>query len=247
MLEEVQSNLFRERASARAGALAREQHDALAERVHELREIVGGRQTYEKRIARAREALDALEEQTASFRDEMAAMKSSLQLVDLFALVRDVTEAWSPAVMLNGVEVTARIPGRGPVLLMDRESVSLALHNILGVLAPHVGKGDRVLIECSASDGRAVVLVADTAGKVDGTLLSRLFMPFTPPSGAPGDSEGALSVAGDILQRHAGEITVKSSPSWKTILVLSFPVAANSERRRERRDRRRRAERRGTR
>ena len=243
MFEEVQSNLVRERASARVGARAREQHDALAAGVRGLRELVGGRQPFEKRVTRVREALDALEERTASFNDEVAAMKASLELVDLFALVREVADLWSPAVMLTGVEVSTHIPARGPVMLMDRESVALALNNILGVLAPQVSKGDRVLIECSASDGRAVVLVADTAGKLDGTLLSRLFMPFTTGTGQ-GTSEAALSAAGDILQRHSGEITVKSSPSWKTILALSFPVAANTERRRTRSERRRHRERR---
>jgi GAF domain-containing protein len=242
MLEEVQSNLARERASARIGARTQEHFDSLVTAMRELDGIAGGHQTFEKRITRVRETLAALQEQTDSFREEVAAIKASLELVDLFALVRDVAEEWGAAARLNGVEVTVRIPARGPVLLMDRGSVTLALNNILGVLGPHVGKGDRVLIECSSADGRAVILVADTAGKLDGTLLSRLFMPFAPASS--GDSEAALSVAGDILQRHAGEITVKSSPSWKTILALSFPVAANSERRRKRADRRRRSERR---
>jgi hypothetical protein len=38
---------------------------------------------------------------------------------------------------------------------------------------------------------------------------------------------------------------VKSSPSWKTILVISFPLAANKDRRKHRSDRRRRSDRRG--
>ncbi|HEU4366482.1 MAG TPA: hypothetical protein VFT13_13575, partial [Candidatus Krumholzibacteria bacterium] len=239
MLEEVQSHLVRERAGARIGTRAHERHDALVEGLRELREAVGGRQPFEKRVARAREVLGALENETALFLDEVAAMKSSLQLVDLFALVHEVTEEWAPAVRASGVELTVRIPARGPVLLMDRGSIALALRNILGVLAPNVGKGDRVLIECSATEGRAVILVADTAGKLDGTLLSRLFMPFA-SSAMTEDPQSALSAAGDILQRHAGEITVKSSPSWKTILALSFPVAANTDRRHERDDRRRR-------
>jgi GAF domain-containing protein len=243
MLEEVQSNLVRERARARVGTRAQEQHEALVAGMRELRDVVGGRQPFEKRIARARETLDTLERENTAFMDEVAAMKSALERVDLFALVQGVTEAWSPAVMATGVELTVRIPARGPVLLMDRESIVLALNNILGVLAPHVGKGDRVLIECSAAEGRAVILVADTAGKMDGTLLSRLFMPFAPSDGN-GDPRAALSAAGDILQRHSGEITVRSSPSWRTILAMSFPVSANRDRRQERQDRRRRRERR---
>jgi GAF domain-containing protein len=244
MLEEVASNLVRERAGARIGARAQEQHDALAAGLRGLREVVGGRQTFEKRIVRAKDLLEGLEAEAAAFQDEVAASKSSLHLVDLFVLVHELAETWAATVRATGVEITVKVPARGPVLLMDRGSIELALNNILGVLAPNVSKGDRVLIECSSSDGRAVILVADTAGKLDGTLLSRLFMPFTGSAGKS-DPQAALSAAGDILQRHAGEITVKSSPSWKTILALSFPVASNSERRRERNDRRRRSERRG--
>jgi signal transduction histidine kinase len=245
MLDEVQSNLVRERATARVGERARDQHAQLADKVRELREVIGGRQPFEKRVERAKAALDAMEQSVRDFEAEAAGMKSSLQVVDLFTLVREVADQWTPAVAASGVEVTVRIPARGPVLLMDRASVLLALGNILDVLARHLHKDDRVLIECTASDGRAVILVADTAGNVDGTLLSRLFMPFAPGRGED-DPHAAMSVAGDILQRHAGEITVKSSPSWKTILALSFRVAANSERRNLRRDRRRRRDRRSS-
>jgi nitrogen-specific signal transduction histidine kinase len=110
---------------------------------------------------------------------------------------------------------------------------------VVQVLAEHVGKGDRVLFECTVSEQKAVLLFADTAGKVDGTLLSRLFLPFAPR----GQSQGAtdtMAMAGDILQRHAGEITVKSSASWKTILAITFPISANRDRRNTRSDRRRR-------
>ena len=114
-----------------------------------------------------------------------------------------------------------------------------ALSNILAILAGHVAKGDRVLVECTTTADKAVVLIADTAGTVDGSLLSRLFMPFASPTGES-DARAAMSVAGDIIQSHAGEITVRASSSWKTILAISFPNAANSERR-GRRDRRHRA------
>ena len=43
---------------------------------------------------------------------------------------------------------------------------------------------------------------------------------------------------------YSGDILIKSSMSWKTILILSFPKGANRDRRKSRRDRRRRRERR---
>ncbi len=236
MFDEVQSNWLRERAATRARQGIEEQHDAVVSRLHEVTRALAGKETLGQRVASARELLEHIQTDADAFREEQAAQRESLELVDLFALVASVAEEWARPVRTAGVDVKLRFPERGPVLLMNRESVVGALGSILAILAGHLSKGDRALIECTSTTDKAVVLIADTAGTADGSLLSRLFMPF---SAAPGDSDprAAMSVAGDIIQRHAGEITVRSSPSWKTILAISFPAAANAERR-ARRDRR---------
>jgi GAF domain-containing protein len=239
MLEEARSNWTREKAASRAGARAQEQVDALLSEIREIREVVKSRAPFERRVDRTREALDRIEAGDAAFRAEMHALNSPLERVDLFALAREVFETWARGVRAVGVEVTVRIGERAPTMLMHRDSVRIALESILRVLAAHIEKGDRVLLEASTGDDRAVLVIADTAGKVDGTLLSRLFMPFA-SSGDEGSNPGAMSAAGDILQRHAGEIAVKSSPSWKTILAVSFPAASNRDRRETSRDRRNR-------
>ena len=238
MLEEARSNWTREKVVSRAGARAQEQVDSLISEIQEIRDVVASRAPFERRVEKTREVIQRIEGDVAAFRSEMASLSSSLERVDLFALARDVFERWAHEVRATGVEVTLRIGDRVPTLLMHRESVRTALESILRVLAAHVSKGDRVLLEASVGEDRVIILIADTAGKVDGTLLSRLFMPFV---GADDDGlhPGAMSAAGDILQRHAGEITVKSSPSWKTILAISFPASSNRDRR-ESRDRRNR-------
>lgn len=238
MFDEVQSNWLRERSVTRSRQVVEEHHDAIVSQVREVTRTLGSKESLGLRVASAREQLERIQSEATAFQEEQVALRESLELVDLFALVRALADEWAGPVRTAGVEVKIRVPERGPVLLMNRESIAAALHNILGILAGHVSKGDRALIECSATTEKAVVLIADTAGTSDGSLLSRLFMPFAT---APGDADprAAMSVAGDIIQRHAGEITVRSSPSWKTILAISFPAASNSERR-ARRDRRNR-------
>jgi len=236
MLEEARSNWLREKVTSRAGARAQEQVDALLAEIGHIREAVKSRAPFERRIEKTREVVARIDADTEAFRSEMAAMGSSLERVDVFALARSVFDTWAALVREKGVEVTVRMGERSPMLLMHRPSIRSALENILNVLGAHVDKGDRVLLEASTSEDRVVLLIADTAGKIDGTLLSRLFMPFVTSSEDP--DPGAMSAAGDILQRHAGEITVKSSPSWKTILAISFPVASNRDRRETRKDRR---------
>ncbi len=236
MLEEARSNWLREKAASRAGERAQEQVEALLSEIGQIRDVVKSRAPFERRIEKTREVVARIDADAAAFRAELEALNSSLERVDLLALAREVFEGWASLVRGSGVEVTVRISDRAPMLLMHRASVRAAIENILGVLAAHISKGDRVLLEASTTEDRIVLLIADTAGKIDGTLLSRLFMPFVTSSSDP--DPGAMSVAGDILQRHAGEITVKSSPSWKTILAISFPVASNRDRRESRKERR---------
>lgn len=230
MFDEVQANWLRERASTRAGQRAEEHHDAIVSRLRDVTRALATKEALGQRVASARELLGRIESEATAFREQRAAERDALELVDLFALVKAVVDEWAPPVRTAGVDVKVRVPERGPVLLMNRESVATALVNILRILAAHVSKGDRAMIECSATADKAVVLVADTAGTVDGSLLSRLFMPFTTAS-ADTDPQASMSVAGDIIQRHGGEITVRSSSSWKTILAISFPAASNSDRR----------------
>lgn len=243
LLEEVRANLVREQESSKLGARAMAHYRQLEHEVRELKNTIRSRGTYQKRIDRAKELLEVIDSKTADRRQELASMKFSLRITDLFGVVEEVVSSWREKAEKNGVEVTVRIPKRGPSLLMNKEKIRLAFDNILRTLTSCVKEGDKVLLECSTDEDRAVIVVADTGSGLPGNLLSRLFMPF---SDLDHDDEfkSAMSLAGDILHRHAGEIMVKSSTSWKTILVVSFPLVSNKDRRKSRKDRRHRRERR---
>jgi signal transduction histidine kinase len=214
--------------------------EALAEDIEKLKTVILSRQSYEARITSARELIAAVGETMAAHRRELAAARSPLRMVDLFAVVDRVVEDWRAKVEAVDVEVTTRIPVPGPPLLMNRRNIEQALRNILSTLTSCVRENDRVMVECSTSDDKAMVCIADTGAGLPGNLLSRLFMPFAEVDSGD-EYKSAMSLAGDIVHRHSGEIMVKSSPSWRTILVITFPLAANRDRRRTRSDRRRRS------
>jgi K+-sensing histidine kinase KdpD len=243
LLEEVRANLVREQESAKLGARASAHYRQLEHEVRELKNTIRSRGTYQRRIDRAKELLDVIDSKTVVRRQEMASMKFSLRMTDLFRVVDEVVSNWKVKAEQNGVEVTVRIPKRGPSLLMNEDKIRLALDNILRTLTSCVKDGDKVLLECSRDEDRAVIIIADTGSGLPGNLLSRLFMPF---SDLDQDDEfkSAMSLAGDILHRHAGEIMVKSSTSWKTILIVSFPIVSNKDRRSTRKERRHRRDRR---
>ncbi len=241
VLEEVRSNLVRERDASRAGEHALEYARALREELSHVGQALEAPEAAGA-LSRAREALAHAQAVAREHEARIETLRAALSMVDVFALVREVADPWARALRERDVDVTVRIPRRGEWLLMHRPSVRRAVEAILRVVSASVLEHDRVLLECSSRDGRVVLLVADTGPGMPGDLLGRLLMPFAGEDEA--GERGAMSVAGDILRRHGGEITVRSSPSWRTILVVSFPRAANRDRRRASGDRRRRGERR---
>ncbi|MFH1754695.1 MAG: GAF domain-containing protein [Candidatus Latescibacterota bacterium] len=239
LLEEVRSNLARERDRAKIGEKGVEYQKKIEGDALRLRRVIGSRVPMSKRLALAKDILEEIEDHTVSYKSELSLPGSHFKVIDIFQLVERVVEKWRPEADELGLEVTVRIPHRGPKLLMDGEKIAIAIDNILKSITSVLKKQDRVLIECSMTKDNVRLVFADTGEGLPGDMLSRLFMPFVEVSSGD-ERQRALSLAGEILHTHAGEIKVQNSSSWTTILELSFSRMGNQDRRSSRRDRRNR-------
>lgn len=237
LLEEVRSNLARERDRAKIGEKGVDYQKKIEGDALRLRRVVASRVPMSKRLSLAEEILEDIEHHTMNYKSELSLPGSHFKVIDIFNLVDRVVEDWRSEADELGLEVTVRIPNRGPKLLMDEEKIGIAIDNILRSVTTVLKKNDRVLIECSMTQDKVRIVFADTGDGLPGNLLSRLFMPFVQMT-AGDERQRALSLAGEILHTHAGEINVKSSSDWPTKLELSFARMGNQDRRRNRRDRR---------
>jgi nitrogen-specific signal transduction histidine kinase len=237
LLEEVRSNLARERDRAKIGEKGVEYQKKIEGDAQRLRRVVDSRVPMSKRLTLAQEILEDIEQSTMDYKSQLSLPGSHFKVIDIFKLVDRVVEDWRVEADELGLEVTARIPHRGPKLLMDEEKIGIAIDNILRSITSVLKKHDRVLVECSLTQDKVLIVFADTGDGLPGNLLSRLFMPFVHMTSGD-ERQRALSLAGDILHTHAGEIKVKTSSDWNTIIQLSFARMGNQDRRRRSRDRR---------
>ncbi len=251
VLRQVQVQLATEKATGRVAGRSEDFLQTLSTQLRGLREYLEEHGVADTEppadgaiIGGLNEYLDRIERDYEEVRSDVERIKSNKRMVDLFEIVGSVANDWKPNAP-TGVSVTLRVPPQGPTLLMNPDSIAVAMRNVLRVLNSSVVEGDKVLVECTTTKDKAVVCVADTGTGLPGSALSRLFMPFLEGDDA---SDNALSVAADIIHQHQGEVLIRSSASWKTILLFMFPMSANSDRRASR-DRRRRKgrDRRGTR
>jgi signal transduction histidine kinase len=242
-LEEMSSNLARERERSRLAERGIDFHARVTENLKELAEQVTSTRPYAKRFPKISEIVKDMQSYSRQHVKEISTTEAHYELMDVFDVTRRVVQEWNPTLQNEGIDVTVRIPATGPALLMDKDKIILALENVFRATASCLRKGDKMLVECSSSEDRVLLCFADNSPGLPGDTISRLFMPFSEVKGGD-EKKRALSLAGEIIQKHAGEILIKSSMSWKTILILSFPKSANRDRRRSRDDRRRRRERR---
>lgn len=231
MIEELRSHLVKERGRARLA-------DKGLEFARRVRGVLAELEGLTDGVGPAAAKVEFIRGISEEFLEEGEGSRDAFKMLDLFSLARAVLSRWLGVMEGRGVMVEADLDrGRCP-MLMDEEKVVLALESIIKAIASTLERGDRLMVKTYREEDKAHVVLADTGRGLPGEVLSRLFMPFRAEEGGGEEQGHGLSLAADIIQLHGGEVRVKSSLGWRTILVLSFPLSANRDRRKRRRDRR---------
>ena len=81
-----------------------------------------------------------------------------------------------------------------------------------------------ITVRSMAEDGSLCVSVADTGHGIPGENLDRIFDPFFTTREGGGRTGLGLSIACDIVNRHKGSITVRSSPGKGSTFTVRLPI-----------------------
>ncbi len=148
------------------------------------------------------------------------------RLVDLSVLAADA------AADARAVEperpVTLEVPG--PVLVLgDDARLRQVLGNLLGNVREHTPAGTPVTVRVGATDGTAVIEVADGGPGIAPDDLDKVFERFYRADGsrtrATGGAGLGLSIVAAIARAHGGEATVRSAPGEGATFVVTLPLA----------------------
>lgn len=85
-------------------------------------------------------------------------------------------------------------------------------------------EGDTIRVENLLKDGRVVVIIADTGKGIKEENLSKIFDPFFTTKEIGKGTGLGLSVCYNIIKKHGGEISIKSSELGGTLVTVTFPV-----------------------
>src|SRR5437763_1131769 len=125
----------------------------------------------------------------------------------------------------GGASPTCR-PWQPPHITGDRDLLLLAVHNLLDNALKFSRPADHVELRAS-EDGAAVVIeVADTGPGIPDEDLPHIWEELYRGQGAravPGSGLG-LALTQSILQRHGGQVTVRSRAGQGTVFTVRLPI-----------------------
>jgi signal transduction histidine kinase/ActR/RegA family two-component response regulator len=158
--------------------------------------------------------------------------------LDLTALLRGCVDDHRPLFDEKGIALRADLPESAIYVEGDRERLHQIASNLLHNASKFTDAGGETSLELKASNGQAIVRVADNGAGVEAALLPELFQPFKQGTAHAGKTNGGvglgLTLVKNFAELHGGEIealsdgpgkgaefivrlpTTEARPSWNT-------------------------------
>jgi len=143
--------------------------------------------------------------------------------VDLASVARDVARLFEPRLRGRSVRLAVEVPGRVPVLMLDRGQMTQLLLNLLTNSAQAVADGGFIEVRVAPfPDGEGVLLsVADDGVGIPPDQIEKIWDPFHTTKK---DGTGlGLPICRQIAELHGGTITVESVPGRGTRVLVLLP------------------------
>ena len=122
----------------------------------------------------------------------------------------------------NGIEVVRHLDPDLPSVMLDRQLIQIALHNLIKNSMEAMPEGGQFLIRTRPTlNGVALDLIDNGCGMDDNTLV-KIFTPFY--TRKEGGSGLGLPTAKRVIDAHNGTIGVQSEPGLGTQFTVEFPT-----------------------
>lgn len=151
--------------------------------------------------------------------------------LDLAAVTRDAinTLRWQADAKRQKIDFAPNSPEAG-WMTGDAARLNQVVTNLLSNAIKFSPPGSRIGIELTRAAGHVLLVVRDQGAGISASDAERLFAPFgrlaTHPTAGESSHGLGLSIAQEIVQRHGGKITVKSTPGEGSAFTVELPAGS---------------------
>jgi signal transduction histidine kinase len=152
-------------------------------------------------------------------------MESSIETVDIEAIIRQVLAFMEKEAERRCITVSVAIQGEIPPVESDRGNLQQIFLNLINNAVAAMDDGGRLTITIGRHGSTHVrVTVADTGHGIPESDLKRVFEPFFSTGNGHGGTGLGLSVTYGMVSEMNGEITVSSQVNQGTRFMVTLPL-----------------------
>lgn len=159
---------------------------------------------------------------------ERGSLPFEMRVIDLAGPVRSAVDALHALVEAKDIELEARIE-ESTMVVGDPDRLQQAVGNLLGNAVRYTPAGGSVSVSVGASDGCALIEVADTGVGIAEDDLPHVFNRFWRADHARATSTGGLgiglAVTKEIVERHHGQVAVERQEGGGTLFRIRLPLS----------------------
>ncbi len=146
--------------------------------------------------------------------------------IDSLALIQDAYSIACEDERAARREMCLEVPEHLPAIRGDYDLLLLAVYNVLNNALKYTREGDRVQLSAAANDERFVIAVTDSGPGISAEDLTQVWDELYRSQMAkhiPGSGIG-LALVRRIIERHGGEVAIRSELEQGTTVDLVLPV-----------------------
>ncbi|MDX2452357.1 sensor histidine kinase [Desulfosarcina sp.] len=152
-------------------------------------------------------------------------MESSIEAVDIEAIIRQVLGFMEKEAERRCIVVSVTVQGIIPTFESDRGNVQQIFLNLINNAFAAMGDGGRLDVTIGRKDTTHItVTVADSGHGIPEADLKRIFEPFFSTRTGHGSTGLGLSVTYGMVSEMSGEITVSSQLNRGTRFMVTLPL-----------------------
>jgi signal transduction histidine kinase len=152
-------------------------------------------------------------------------MESSLEEVNLEAIIRQVLDFMEKEAERRCIAVSVTVQGQIPLFKSDRGNLQQIFLNLINNAFAALGDSGRIDITIARQGATHIrVTVADTGHGIPEADLKRVFEPFFSTRQGHGGTGLGLSVTYGMVAEMGGEITVNSQVGKGTRFMVTLPL-----------------------
>lgn len=159
---------------------------------------------------------------------EQEGLLTDMQTADLTAVLRNVTDRFTPSFKHQNITFTVALPNRPVMAFIDPETITKMVSNLLANARKFARSAVEISMTEPDSDGNVLITVSDDGCGIPDKDKLKIFNPFyqvdSPAHRDHGGTGIGLSIVKTAVDAHKGRISIDTSAGGGAAFVVTLPI-----------------------